>query len=94
MTIKITNKQKALVEHYGYGVIAAGYATYQLNHHSIKEIVIGGLVGGLLVPALAKVNPKSLVNTIVKETGAPEEIVAPIVDTAVKKAKLIAEKKP
>jgi hypothetical protein len=91
LKIKISATQKALIEHYGYGVIAAGYATYQLNHHSVKEIVIGGLVGGLLVPFLAKVNPKSLVNAISKETGAPAELVAPVVDAAIAKATKVAK---
>jgi len=93
MKIKITAKQKALIEHYGYGVLAAGYATYSFpgKIHTVKEIVIGGLVGGLVVPVLAKVNPKSLVNGISKETGAPVELVEPIVNAAIAKGEQIAD---
>jgi hypothetical protein len=95
MKIKISAKQKALIEHYGYGVLAAGYATYSFpgKVHTVKEIVIGGLVGGLLVPVLAKVNPKSLVNAISKETGAPAELVAPIVDAVISEGKKTTKKK-
>jgi hypothetical protein len=86
INIKISASNKALIEHYGYGVIAAGYATFQTGHRSVKEVVVGALVGGLLVPILAKVNPKSLVNTIVKDTGAPEALVTPLVDNALSTA--------
>ena len=86
INIKISASNKALIEHYGYGVIAAGYATFQTGHRSVKEVVVGALVGGLLVPILAKINPKSLVNTIVKDTGAPEALVTPLVDNALSTA--------
>ena len=81
MKINISKQNKALVEHYAYGIVAAGYATYSFpgKTHTVKEIVIGGLVGGLIAPILAKVNPKSLINTISKETGAPAELVTPVV---------------
>jgi len=91
LKIKISATQKALIEHYGYGIIAAGYATYQLNHRNIKEIVVGGLVGGLLVPILAKVNPKSLINQISSVTGAPTTLVAPAVDAALAEAQKVAK---
>ena len=81
--INLSATQKALIEHYAYGVVAAGYATFQTGHRSAKEVAIGALVGGLLVPLLAKVNPKSLVNTISKDTGAPAPLVAAAVDTAI-----------
>mgnify|MGYP006279131051 FL=1 len=95
MKIKISATQKALIEHYAYGIVAAGYATYQLNHKSIKEIVIGGLVGGLIVPLLAKVNPKSLVNSISTATGAPAPLVAEAVNAALTEAnKVVAQETP
>ena len=91
LNIKISQSHKALLEHYGYGVIAAGYATFQTGHRSVKEVVVGAFVGGLLVPVLAKINPKSLVNTIVKDTGAPEALVAPLVDSALSTANKVAK---
>jgi uncharacterized membrane protein YkvI len=97
MKINLSTKTKALIEHYAYGVLAAAYATYSFpgKVHTAKEIAIGGLVGGLLVPILAKVNPKSLVNTITAETGAPAAIVAPAVDAAIAEAnKVVAEETP
>jgi len=92
--IKLSATQKALIEHYAYGVIAAGYATFQSGHRSVKEVVIGALIGGLLVPLLAKVNPKSLINTISKDTGAPAPLVSAAVDTAIADAnKVVAANK-
>jgi hypothetical protein len=91
LNIKISANQKALLEHYGYGVIAAGYATFQTGHRSVKEVVVGALVGGLLVPILAKVNPKSLVNTISAKTGAPAPLVEAAVNAAVAEGNKIAK---
>jgi len=91
INIKISASQKALLEHYGYGVIAAGYATFQTGHRSVKEVVVGAFVGGLLVPILAKINPKSLVNTISAKTGAPATLVEAAVDAAVAEGNKIAK---
>ena len=91
LNIKISASQKALLEHYGYGVIAAGYATFQTGHRSVKEVVVGAFVGGLLVPILAKINPKSLVNTISKDTGAPAPLVEAAVNAAVAEGNKIAK---
>jgi uncharacterized membrane protein YkvI len=97
MKITLSAKNKALIEHYAYGVLAAGYATYSFpgKIHTAKEIVIGGLVGGLFVPILAKINPKSLVNAISKETGAPAPLVEAGVDAALKAVnKIVDENTP
>ena len=97
MKINLSTQNKALLEHYGYGVIASAYATYSFpgKVHTVKEIAIGGLVGGLLVPILAKLNPKSLVNTITAQTGAPAALVAPAVDAVIAEAnKVVAEETP
>jgi len=91
INIKISASQKALLEHYGYGVIAAGYATFQTGHRSVKEVVVGAFVGGLLVPILAKINPKSLVNTISAKTGAPAPLVEAAVDAAITEGNKIAK---
>jgi len=89
--IKLSKQNIALLEHYGYGVIAAGYATFQTGHRTVKEVVIGALVGGLLVPILAKINPKSLVNTITKETGAPAPLVEAAVNAAIAEGNKVAK---
>ena len=88
--LKVTNKEKALLEHYAYGIVAAGYASYQINpHDAVKKIAIEALVGGVLAPILARVNPKSLVNTIVADTGAPAPLVTQAVTTVLADANKI-----
>jgi len=96
LNLNLTPKEKALIEHYGYGIVAAGYGSYQYNPHiTTKDLVIAALVGGLLVPLAARVNPKSLVNQISKATGAPATLVAPAVDAALAEAnKVIAAETP
>jgi uncharacterized membrane protein YkvI len=91
LKINISASNKALIEHYGYGVIAAGYATFQTGHRTVKEVIVGALVGGLLVPILAKVNPKSLINTITKETGAPAPLVEAAVNAAITEGNKVAK---
>ena len=90
--LKVTRKEKALLEHYAYGIVAAGYASYQINpHDAVKKIAIEAFVGGLLAPILARVNPKSLVNTIVADTGAPAPLVTQAVDTVLADANKVVE---
>ena len=92
--LKVTSKEKALLEHYAYGIVAAGYASYQINpHDAVKKIAIEAFVGGLLAPILARVNPKSLVNTIAADTGAPAPLVTQAVTTVLADAnKIVAAK--
>jgi hypothetical protein len=81
--LNLTVKEKALLEHYAYGIIAAGYGSYQYNSHiSIRDLITAALVGGLLVPITARIVPNSLVNKITKLTGAPAPVVTAVVDTA------------
>ena len=96
VNIKITAKEKALVEHYAYGILAAGYAAHTISpHDSWKQVAIKALVGGLIAPILARVNPKSLVNQIDAVTGAPEALTAPIVNTVLADAnKLVTQDTP
>jgi hypothetical protein len=90
LNLKVTSKEKALLEHYAYGIVAAGYASYQINpHDAVKKIVIEAFVGGLLAPILARVNPKSLVNTIAADTGAPAPLVTQAVTTVLADANKI-----
>ena len=92
---KLSAKEKALIEHYGYGILAAGWGAHALDPHaSIKSIAIKAVVGGLLAPVLARVNPKSLVNKIDATTGAPETLTAPLVNTVIADAnKVVTENK-
>ena len=56
----VTAKEKALAEHYVYGILAAGFAAHQLApHDALKVLAIKALVAGLVAPILARVNPKS-----------------------------------
>jgi len=92
LKLNLTSKEKALLEHYGYGIIAAGYAAYQIKpHDSVKQLAVEAIVGGLLVPILARVNPKSLVNTITKETGAPAPLVEAAVNAAIAEGNKVAK---
>ena len=86
----VTAKEKALAEHYVYGILAAGLAAHQLApHDALKVLAIKALVAGLVAPILARVNPKSLVNQIDEVTGAPATLTAPIVDAALADAQKI-----
>jgi hypothetical protein len=92
LNLKVTPKEKALAEHYVYGILAAGYGAYQLSPHaSIKRLVSEALAAGLLAPILARINPKSLVNTIVTDTGAPAPLVTAAVDTALADANKVVK---
>jgi hypothetical protein len=80
----VTAKEKALAEHYVYGILAAGLAAHQLApHDSLKQLAIKALVAGLVAPILARVNPKSLVNQIDATTGAPSTLTAPVVNAVI-----------
>ena len=92
LKLNLTIKEKALLEHYAYGIVAAGYGAYQLDHNaSVSKIITEALVGGLLVPLIARVNPNSLVNKITKETGAPAPLVTQAVTTALADANKVVE---
>ena len=88
----VTQKEKALAEHYVYGILASGLAVHQISpHDSFKVLATKALVAGLVAPILARLNPKSLVNQIDNITGAPATLTAPIVNTVVADAnKLVA----
>jgi len=95
-SIKITAKEKGLVEHYFYGIISAGVAAHEIYPtDSWKNVAAKALIGGLVAPILARINPKSLVNNISTATGAPAPLVAQAVDTALADAgKIVAEETP
>jgi hypothetical protein len=96
VSIKITAKEKALAEHYIYGILAAGYAAHTISpHDSFKQVAIKAVVGGLVAPILARINPKSLVNQIDEATGLSSEVTAPIVTTAIADVnKLVTQETP
>jgi hypothetical protein len=93
--IKLSAKEKALIEHYVYGIAAAALGAHELYPSAtIKQVAIKAVVGGLLAPVLARINPKSLVNKIDATTGAPSTLTAPIVDAVVADAnKVVTENK-
>ena len=91
----VTAKEKALAEHYIYGILAAGLAAHEIApHDGIKVVALKAIVGGLIAPILARINPKSLVNQIDTATGAPATLTAPIVDAVLADAnKLVTANK-
>lgn len=55
-------KQKVLVEHYLYAVVASGVAIYQTGNHNIKKVAWAALVailGPVLKAAVDKVKAKT-----------------------------------
>ena len=90
--LNLTVKEKGLLEHYAYGIVAAGYGSYQYNRHiSLQDLVIAALVGGLLAPLIARINPTSLINQVSKATGAPAPLVTQVVDTALTDANKVVQ---
>ena len=86
----VTVKEKALAEHYVYGILAAGLAAHEIApHDALKVVAIKAVVGGLLAPVLARINPKSLVNQIDAATGAPATLTAPIVNAVLADAQKV-----
>jgi len=83
--ITLTKKTKAYIEHYVYVTAgsAASLAVADYRAHKSYTDVLFAFVAGLIGPAIAKVNTKSLVNTIAKDVDVPAPIVASVVDTAV-----------
>lgn len=81
--MKISAREKALLEHYVLATITAAVAIYQTGNHNIKDIVWAALVG-VIGPVIARINPKSLVNQTLPVTEkeakpvAPVEAVAPV----------------
>jgi hypothetical protein len=88
----ISKSEAAYAEHYLYGVIAAGLAVHQVSpHDSFKVLMTKAIVAGLIVPIIARINPKSLVNQIDAVTGLSATVTAPLVDAAIADAnKLVA----
>lgn len=87
--MKITAKQKAYIEHYIYATLgtAAGIVLTEIQSgkHDWKQIA-WSVVGGVVGPLLAKVNPKSLANKISNETGIPAAPVETGIEAGIKKA--------
>jgi len=89
--VKITAKEKALIEHYFYGILSAGFAAHEIYPtDSWKNVAAKALIGGLVAPILARLNPKSLVNSIDNATGAPAAITAPVVNAVIADANKLA----
>jgi len=63
--MRITNSEKALVEHYVYATVAAGVAIYQTGNHNLKHVAFAAVIG-ILGPIFARFNPRSTVSKIAK----------------------------
>lgn len=61
--MKITDKTKALVEHYLVATATAAIAIYQGGNHDIKKVAWAALIG-VFGPIVAKINPKSAANKL------------------------------
>ena len=59
--MKISSREKALIEHYLYATIAAAVAIYQTGNHNLKHVAWAALVG-VVGPIVARINPYSLFN--------------------------------
>jgi len=77
--MKITNSEKALVEHYVYATASAAVILWQrggVANHNLKHVAFAALYG-VIGPVLAKVNPRGLVAKLTKQEhlSAPEAAV-------------------
>ena len=77
--MKITNSEKALVEHYVYATASAAVILWQRGgaaNHNLKHVAFAA-VYGVIGPVLAKVNPRGLVSKLTKQEhlSAPEAAV-------------------
>lgn len=61
--MKITQSEKALVEHYVYATAASAVAIWQTGNHSIKHVAWSAIIG-VLGPVIARFNPKGLVHEL------------------------------
>jgi H+/Cl- antiporter ClcA len=83
--ITLSKKTKAYIEHYVYVTAGAAFSLAVEDwhaHKSYKSVVLA-FAAGLVGPALAKINTKSLVNSIAKDTNIPAPLVQTVVTTAV-----------
>ena len=86
----ISKSEAAYIEHYAYGILAAGLAIHQLAPNDSLKVLAGkAIAAGLIAPILARVNPKSLVNQIDSATGAPATLTTPVVDAVLADAQKV-----
>ena len=64
--MKITQSEKALVEHYVYATAASAVAIWQTGNHSLKHVAWSALVG-VIGPVIARFNPKGVVGDLAKK---------------------------
>lgn len=77
--MRITNSEKALVEHYVYSTAAAAVILWQRGgaaNHNLKHVAFAAIYG-VIGPVLAKINPRGLVAQLTKQEhlSAPEAAV-------------------
>jgi len=94
--MKITNSEKALVEHYVYATAASAVAIWQTGNHSIKHVAWAAIIG-VVGPLLAKFNPKGVVTSLSKQehlNPATTAALTAVADAAVADAqKAVADSK-
>lgn len=91
--MKITNSEKALVEHYVYATAAAALIIWQRGgaaNHNLKHVAFAAFYG-VVGPVFAKINPRGLVAKLTKQEhlSAPE---AAVLTNVVAAAQTDAEK--
>jgi len=67
--MRITNSEKALVEHYFYATATAAVILWQRGgaaNHNLKHVAFAAIYG-VIGPVLARVNPKSIVSKLAKQ---------------------------
>jgi len=64
--MKVTQSEKALVEHYVYATAASAVAIWQTGNHSIKHVLWSAVIG-VVGPVLAKFNPKGVIGELSKK---------------------------
>lgn len=84
--MRITNSEKALVEHYVYTTVGAAVILWQRGgaaNHNLKHVAFAAIYG-VIGPVLAKINPRGLVAKLTKQEhlSAPEAAVLTSVVTA------------
>jgi len=89
--MRITNSEKAIVEHYVYATATAAVILWQRGgaaNHNLKHVAFAALYG-VIGPVLARVNTKGVVSKLAKQEhldAATTTALTSVANTAVKDA--------
>jgi len=89
--MRITNSEKAIVEHYVYATATAAVILWQRGgaaNHNLKHVAFAALYG-VIGPVLARVNTKGVVSKLAKQEhldAATTAALTSVANTAVKDA--------